>query len=590
MRNLLYAVFLASALSLSGCALNQMVKMAEEQQLTVAPNPLEVHADTVQFEMAANLPVKMLKKGKVYTLNTFYKYGEAELGLDPVQFKADDYPNAANEQPRQNKEFAFAYSPAMKVGALEVQGVASDPKNNKTKESPRLEVAKGVITTSKLVQEVYFPAYADHGYNNQEELIPTLVNFYFDQGRSNLKYSERRSDRGKRFEAFVAAKNVTRTVTITGTHSPEGAERINTRLAKDRAEVIEDYYRRQMRKYDYEGMADSIKFIIKDVVRNWSVFKDSLAVYDGITSEEKSEWLNIINGAGTYEDQEDQLHSLPNYRKVFRELYPKLRIANTEILTVKEKKTDAEISVLAKQIVGGSVSADTLSEGELLYSATLTPSLSEKETIYKAATKKTDSWVSHNNLASVYVAMAAEGDADKYADMALTQLEIAANKNESAEVHANFASVYLMKGNPYKAYEHVSKAMSMNPSGELSKGLSGVKGAMEIMMAKYNDAVRSTSSGDESTDNLFNKGLAQVLNQDYQNAVNSFEDVIEKDNNYALAYYGASVAQARLGNEGEVISNLKMAVEKDPDLKSAALEDLEFSKWAASEAFRDALK
>ena len=64
MRNLLYAVFLAGALSLSGCALNQMVKMADEQQLTVAPNPLEVHADTVQFEMAANLPVKMLKKVK----------------------------------------------------------------------------------------------------------------------------------------------------------------------------------------------------------------------------------------------------------------------------------------------------------------------------------------------------------------------------------------------------------------------------------------------------------------------------------------------------------------------------------------------
>ena len=59
MRKLFYAIALFAAFTLSGCALNQMVKMAEQQNLTVSPNPLEVHADTVAFEMSANLPVKM---------------------------------------------------------------------------------------------------------------------------------------------------------------------------------------------------------------------------------------------------------------------------------------------------------------------------------------------------------------------------------------------------------------------------------------------------------------------------------------------------------------------------------------------------
>ncbi len=86
MRKVVYSFLIFGALSLAGCTLPKMVKMSKEQQLTVTPNPLEVHKDTVAFDMAANLPVKMLKKGTVYTVNTFYKYGTSEvaLGTDPL--------------------------------------------------------------------------------------------------------------------------------------------------------------------------------------------------------------------------------------------------------------------------------------------------------------------------------------------------------------------------------------------------------------------------------------------------------------------------------------------------------------------------
>jgi hypothetical protein len=74
MRKLLYAFLLVGALTFTGCTLPQMIKLAKEQKLEVTPNPLEVHKDTVVFSLSANLPVKMLKKGTAYTLNTFYKY------------------------------------------------------------------------------------------------------------------------------------------------------------------------------------------------------------------------------------------------------------------------------------------------------------------------------------------------------------------------------------------------------------------------------------------------------------------------------------------------------------------------------------
>lgn len=591
MRKVVYSFLIFGALTLAGCTLPKMVKMSKEQQLTVTPNPLEVHKDTVAFDMAANLPVKMLKKGTVYTLNTFYKSGTSEVALEPIPFKAEDYPNSKVEAPKVTKSFSFPYQPSMKTGTLEVEGVAG--KGTKVKTTARLPVATGLITTSKLVKPVSFAAFADHAYNNQEELVPVIIpDFIFEQGRSVLRTSEIKSAKGKQLDAFIASKNATRTVTITGTHSPEGAERINAKLSPDRAAAIEKFYRAEMKKYDYKGKADSINFILKPVIQDWNGFKDALSTYEGISSEEKAEYLNIINAGGDFESQEKQMKRLKTYRKVFKDVYPKLRTAKTEILVVKDKKTDAEISVLAKQVTQGSLSADTLSFDEMMYAATLTPSLEEKAAIYEAATKKGSNWSAHNNLGATYIAQAAENpsNAATLADKALAQLEIAAKLNEAPEVHANLASVHMLKGNAYAAYNHASKALSSGLGGDNAAGVNGVKGASEIVKAQYAAAVSSESAATNNADNLFNKGLAQVLNKDYQNALTSFQEASAKNSNLAIAYYGAAIASARLGNADGVTSNLTNAVKSDPSLKEAALSDLEFTKFAATETFRNALK
>jgi hypothetical protein len=109
-------------------------------------------------------------------------------------------------------------------------------------------------------------------------------------------------------------------------------------------------------------------------------------------------------------------------------------------------------------------------------------------------------------------------------------------------------------------------------------------------MAKYADAVRSTSSAKTTYINLFNKGLAQLLNKDYSNAAASFAESSKSNEKFALAYYGAAVAAARQDKADGVVSNLTNAVKNDPSLKDAALTDLEFAKWSATDAFRNALK
>ncbi|MFN8340492.1 MAG: hypothetical protein U0V64_02395 [Cyclobacteriaceae bacterium] len=590
MRKLVYSLLMVGAFTLGSCTLPQMIKLAKQQQLTVTPNPLEVHKDSVAFDIAANLPAKMLKKGFVYTVNSFYKYGDKETALEPMVFKGDDFPNAATQQPKLTKSFVFGYQPAMKSGTLQVEGVAS--KGPKSKTTPRMDIAVGVITTSKLVQKSYYAAFADHGYNNAEEIIPVIIpDFIFEQGRSVLRKSETSSEKGKQLDAFIAAKNITKTVSIIGTHSPEGRERINSKLSEERAAAIEKFYRAEMKKYDYKGEADAIKFILKPVVDDWNGLKAALASYTGISADEKAAILNVINGGGSFEEQEKSISKLAGYKKVLKDVYPTLRTAKTEILTIKKKKTDAEISVLAKQIVKGEAAADALSFEELMYSATLTPSLDEKAAIYGAATKRGNNWTAYNNLGATYLALGIENPSklNDYADQAAAQLDIAQKIKETPEVLANLATVALIKGNAYKAASLSARSLN-GANNDVARGVNGVKGASEIFIAKYDAAVRSTSAATATDVNLFNKGLAQLLSKDYANASASFGEATRKNPNLALGFYGAAVAAARTGNADGVINNLTRAVKVDPSLKAAALSDLEFSKWFTNDAFRNALK
>jgi hypothetical protein len=578
--NLAFATLIAAAF-ISGCSLSKMIKLASQQDLQVNPNPVELHAGEVPYNISAVLPPKMLPKGMVYTLKNFYQYGDQEIEVGEIEFKAADFPNSSSSTSRKAADFKFNYTDKLNPGKLVVQGTALDPRSGKSMVTAKMDVALGVITTSSAVKDAYATAYADHGYNDKEELIPTNVNFYFAQGQSTLTSSiatDGESNKAKQntLSAFIANKNVTRTVTITGTHSPEGNERINSGLSGDRAKRIESYYRAQMKKYDYKGTADSIKFILKPVVEDWKDFRKALLDYE-MDDAKKQAFIRVLNGTGSFEDKEKAIQKLDGYKGVFDKIYPTLRTAKTEILTVKQKKSAVEIALLAKQIVGGSVKNDTLSSAELLYAATLTPSLSEKEGIYKAATKKDGSWVAHNNLAATYIEMARQGE-EKYIQDAITQLDIAANKSKSPEIQANMATAFIMQGNYDQAYEALTNAEG-SASNDLKADISAAKGSIEIRQANYDQAKATLVNASNNDATKFNRGLVSILTKDFNGAGDYFDTVTDSPIG-ADAYYYKAVAAARAKNASEVVSNLKEAVGKDSSLKDKALNDLEFSNFA----------
>ena len=590
------ALFTAGVLFLSGCSLNQMVKLAEEQELTVVPNPLELHGDSVQFEVSAVLPVKMLKKNKLYTIKTYYTYGDPTQNLEKFEFTDVEFPNQKVEEPSKVQNFSMFFEDDMKDGDLMIKGVASNLDKTKFKETEPLKIADGVITTSRLVQYAYDVAYADHGYNNKEELIPTSVVFHFDKGSSRLKNSEIRGTNGQELDAFIAAKNVTRTVTIYGSHSPEGLESVNSRLAEDRANVIKNFYTRKMRQYDYKGMADSIKFETVAIFQKWDKFLKELETYEGLDANQKSEIKAIVNGPGEFTAKEKELSKKPYYSKLMKDVYPKLRTSRTKILSVKQKKTDAEINVLTNSIVEGKAKADTLSHEELMYAASLTPILDEKIKIYEEAVKAHDSWNAHNNLGAAYLEKAkktSDKDAKKaMVEEAIVSLELAANKKESAVVYNNLAACQMILGNRAESGEYFTKASNVGgATKEVKEGINAGKGSLEVRNGNYGQAISMLGGANENNaDAFFNLGLAHLLQRDFASAEKAFEAALAVDENYALAYYCGAVAAARQDNKEDMGQKLSQAVSIDGSLRDRAISDLEFKPYWEDAEFISALK
>lgn len=585
----LIGALLIGAVVFSGCTLAKMLKMAQEQQLTVTPNPVELHGDSVKFELSALLPVKMLKKNYLYSVEASYKFGDQIEKLGAAEFRYEDFASSTEEQPLIKKTFSFPYTSEKENGKVVVLCSAAKV-TGKAKSAPEFEIAEGVITTSLLVQNENYVAYADHGYNNQEELEPTNVEFFFDKAKFNLKSSQIVGGEGKKMNAFIASKILTRTVNLVGMHSPEGSEKINTMLAENRPKEIEKYYRKMMKKYDYKSMADSIKFVVKPVVQNWDEFKKLLAASTKFTAEEKAEINSTITKGATFIEQEKNLKKLKVYAKLNKEIYPTLRTTQTEILSVKAKKTDAEMAALAGLISKGETTVDALNAEELGYAATLTPVLEEQEAIYKALIKKTENAVAYNNLGAVYLEMAKkEADKNKAKELintAKTNLEIAVKKEAIAEAHNNLAVVYSMTGDKLKALENYNAAAKKGGNADFNKGLKANLGSCQIRHGYYSDAIRNLTSSNLSNTAKYNLALAQLLSNDYSTALKNFANV----ENLALAHYCAAISAARLDNKEAMATNLAQAIKLDNSLREKALKDLEFKKFAAGTAFMGAIK
>lgn len=597
--NILNLVIL-SLLTFASCnPLKKMIKLSEQQEVNVNPNPITLEGSSVSFDVQTTLPEGMLPKGTSYTLN--FEFDGNEVGS--VEFKASDYPNSSTSKSTSTQTLSVPYSNETMGGApakLTIVGTAKVVATGKSLNTEQSDVADGVNNSITLTVATNIPTpKAYPGYTDAEETETTSVDFYFNQGSSFLRGSEKKSDRGENFSAFLAEKNITKGVNIVGAHSPEGSTKINESLASRRSAAIEKFYRAEMDKYDYKDEADKVSFSLVPVIENWDALRSALKMSDDISNSDKNQILAIVNGGGSFVDKEKSLSKLSSYKILLKEIYPDLRNARTEVVTVIEKKPNNEILAIAQNIVSGDASEDALSHGELLFAGTLTPDLKEKASIYGSAVKWGGTWQAHNDFGSVHIQLAKQEEEgseaqNKLLEAAKTQLDISNTKNENAEAHLNLASIAAMQYNWQLANEHITKAGELNLDHS-SNAYNMAKGTILIPLGDYDNAIKHLNNVNENGWAKWRKSIIQLMlgnlpeaKKEISNLKKMFAENGVTGNGYPD--YVSAIISAREGDSDGVAENLKLALDKDQDdsIKERLMNDIEFQNY--SDAVESAMK
>ena len=215
--------------------------------------------------------------------------------------------------------------------------------------------------------------------------------------------------------------------------------------------------------------------------------------------------------------------------------------------------SDEELKDLSK------TNPDTLNVEELLFTATLYDDLSEQLRVYNEALRLfPNDWKTANNVGCVQYL---QGDLDA----AGTSFEKASEASENETVNNNIGAVAHMKGDRERAMELFTSAGS---SSETNYNL----GLLKVQQGLYDEAVSNMGSN-----MTFNSALANLLSGDADAAAKSIDGSNAKDE--AMSYYLKAVIGARTNNSEMLMDNLKIAFEKDANLKAKAKRDREFIQF-----------
>lgn len=562
---------LTVAAVLTGCnGLGKMIKKQKDINYSATPNPIEMHSDSVQFSVSGKFNPKLFAKKVTMTITPFVKYNGGEKAMKPVVLVGDKATGSGQKISfDKGGTFSytsekFVYEPGMKVAKVELR--AEGQVKKKIKKFDPIEIADGTIITPLLVRNDEKGIYGKDAFVKVTP-VNQVTHIYYAMNQSNVRPAEMKSEEMKNIQTFIntninSAWYEFKGIDVSAYASPDGETDKNENLAKDRAKsgsaAMMGEFKKNKNKDNKFGK-EKEQYVVGTTKEDWEGFK---SLMEASTMADKDLILRVLT---MYSDPNQRRTEIKNLSKTYKELaekiLPKLRRSEITVNVDKKSRTDEMISALCTS------HPDSLSVEELLYGATLTNDINTKVQIYTAAEKQYASdWRTSNNLGVALLTqnkVAEAGEAFKRADAANANNPIIAN---------NLGTIQSKNGNRVAAMELYNKANGAGSEVGYNKGI------IQIRDGKYSDAV--SSFGDSKS---FNKALAQLLAGNAGEVAATIDAGNEKD--MALSYYLKAVSAARRSNTAEVISNLKTAIEKDGTLKAAAKDDAEFIKLKSDSGF-----
>jgi tetratricopeptide (TPR) repeat protein len=562
---------LSVAVVLTSCdGLGKMIKKQKDIKYTLTPNPIEMHGDSVQFNVTGKFNPKLFQKKVTLTLTPVVKYaGGGEKALKPVvlvgekatgsgqkiAFSAGGTFNYASEK--------FPFETGMRNAKVELRGEGQV--KSKKKAFDPVELADGTMATSLLVRNDEKPLMAKDAF---VKVMPAnqTTHIYYVINQSVVRPSEMKSEEMKNFNTFVTT-NINspsyqfKGITVSAYASPDGETDKNENLAKDRAAsgsnaVMAEFKKNKNKDQNFGKTKD--QYQVGTTKEDWEGFR---ALMEQSTMADKDLILRVLT---MYSDPDQRRKEIKNLSKTYVELadkvLPKLRRSEITVSVDKKSRSDEQISKLAMS------NPDSLSVEELLYAGAMSTDVNTQSQIYRAAEKQYGAdWRTSNNLGCILLMqnkVSEAGDAFKRADKA--------SPNQNSVIN-NLGIIEARNGNRPAAMELYKKAGS-SPETKYNMGI------LEIRNGKYADAL-----SDFGSYNGHNKALAQLLSGNPGQVKETIDASNEKE--MAHSYYLKAVAAARQGNSADVMSNLKTAIEKDNALKAYAKDDVEFLKLRSDAGF-----
>lgn len=563
--------------------------------ISVNPEILSLHQDSVRFTMEGAIPLEFLKKDRKIILYPEYVYGEGALRLgELVAF--DGTFNRVSSEAKIEGQYIFPYLKGMDSGKLILKGIVQE--KSKVRSIPEKEMATGLITTALL---------ARIGQITPDEPIPDIGVYmqtdFSDRDRvetrefwvpfalGNAKLSERgfQNSEGKNIVTLEVPGKVISQILVTGLATAEPQEIRDRYLAENRAKAVQA---------TLSSMLVNKNTPVRILARknDWFDFRLLLSDYKGISEAQKEGYYDILLSNRSFEEQLAEMRKMSSYNKVSKELFPKLRAAKITVTFLNARLSDPEISANIFKLIQEGNSLDNITKENLVYAGHKAVRLSEKEVIYLKLVELYNSELGYNNLGVVYLNQAhRELDLRERNILISKALEMIRQSNKlkttSISMH-NLGQAYLLRGDYFEAYVSISEASALerNENDEFLRFNEGWRGALDIINGDYKLATIRLNRAPENEVNLFNKGLAHLLFDELRQALEAFEESVQFNRDYGYGFYGLALIAASTGDEQALYENLSKAVERSEFLKARALRDVSFKSYVDKQEFINIFK
>ena len=555
------SIFLTSILLLTSCA----GKFAPiRDYFTVTPQVLVAQGGNVAATVDGNFPAKAFPAKGIVTITPVLKYEGGEALGTPITLQGEKIKNNNKVINKTGGTFSvnsiYNYLPAMSKSELYLRFKTTIGK--KAVEVPEIKVADGVIATETLADATSAtPSLAQDKFERIiKEAHEASIMFLIEQAKireSELKNKEVASLKGQLSTASKDSSKKIEGVQISSFASPDGPYKLNESLASNRQKATVDYLRNEMKKTKISSDIDA-KFTAED----WDGFQQLVS---NSNIQDKDLILRVLSMYSDPEKRNEEIKNLSTvYQTLAEQVLPKLRRSKMMLTVDIIGKTDEQLKDLAISDPG------KLNVEELLYSATLFNSVSEKESIYTKTTELyPNDYRAFNNLGGMALQK-------RNISQAKTYLDKAYSLSKTADVNSNLALYSIATG---------ASSATVNSYLGAAAGATGLNEALGIQYIKEGQYAKAVQSfGDQKTNNA---ALAQILTKDYSKA-NSTLDAVSTPN--AQTSYLKAILGARTNNKELVASGLKAAINADKAYANKAAKDLEFSKYITDPTIAALLK